>query len=76
MFFYPCKRYDGKPSQPDGFDHERCTAIVLKNIHNIRNWHDVPCAVNNIRHMLCEKPMYSSHNKGKYSQTCVCGHLY
>ena len=73
---YLCKRYDGKPSQPDGFGHEHCTAIILKNIHNIRNWHDVPCAVNNIRHMLCEKPMYSSRDKGKYSQTCPCGHLY
>ena len=66
MFLYLCKRYDGKPSQPDGFGHEHCTAIILKNIHNIRNWHDVPCAVKNIRHMLCEKPMDSSHNKGKY----------
>jgi hypothetical protein len=40
--------------------------VILKNIHNIRNWHDVPCAVKNIRHILCEKSMDSSHNKGKY----------
>jgi hypothetical protein len=30
-------------SQPDGFNDEQCTAIVLNSIHNEKNWNDVPC---------------------------------
>ncbi|XP_048259317.1 tolloid-like protein 2 [Haliotis rufescens] len=40
---------DGAP-QPDGFEREACTMMVISNIRSTANWHDVACAFNKISH--------------------------
>jgi hypothetical protein len=57
-YIYIPKRYRNGitgESQPDGFNDEQCTAIVLNSIHNEKNWNDVPCVAMGIHYFLCEK---------------------
>ena len=56
------KKY-GYP-QPDGFLDEQCTAIILNSIHNKENWHDVPCAYDNIHHFMCEIKLSTNYSEG------------
>ncbi|XP_071078844.1 G-protein coupled receptor GRL101-like [Haliotis cracherodii] len=41
--------------QPDGFEREACTMMVISSIRSIANWHDVACAFNKISQYICEK---------------------
>lgn len=51
-------------SQPDGFDDEQCTAIILNSIHNKQSWHDVPCAYDKIQYFMCETQLDPYDNQG------------
>jgi hypothetical protein len=51
--------------QPDGYNFEQCTAIILDSILNTQIWHDVPCAYNNINYFMCETKQNISNDKGK-----------
>jgi hypothetical protein len=50
--------------QPDGFLDELCAAIILNSIHNKENWHDVPCAYDNIHHFMCEIKLSTNYSEG------------
>jgi len=64
--FSVCRHYDKttKIQQPDGFNFEQCTAIVLDSMQNTEIWHDVPCAYNNIYYYMCETNAVNSYHTG------------
>ncbi|XP_046359118.2 uncharacterized protein LOC124137050 [Haliotis rufescens] len=41
-------------SQPDGFEREACTMMVISSIRSTTNWHDVACAFDKISQYICE----------------------
>ncbi|XP_071080748.1 G-protein coupled receptor GRL101-like [Haliotis cracherodii] len=41
-------------SQPDGFEREACTMMVISSIRSTTNWHDVACAFDKISQFICE----------------------
>ncbi|XP_033635439.1 uncharacterized protein LOC117296560 [Asterias rubens] len=41
--------------QPDGGALERCSQIILRDLHSTSHWHDVPCASTNSNQFICEK---------------------
>ncbi|XP_022107210.1 uncharacterized protein LOC110988203 [Acanthaster planci] len=51
---------NGAP-QPDGGALERCSQIILRNLHSTSHWHDVPCASKNSNQFICEKSNYQGH---------------
>ncbi|XP_071128650.1 G-protein coupled receptor GRL101-like [Mytilus edulis] len=57
------KKMSTSISQPDGFDDEQCTAIILDSIHNKQNWHDVPCAYDKIHYFMCETQLDPIQNQ-------------
>ncbi|CAG2192076.1 unnamed protein product [Mytilus edulis] len=60
-------------SQPDGFDDEQCTAIILNSIHNKQSWHDVPCAYDKIQYFMCETQLDPYDNQVTDDEIRVLG---
>ena len=74
-YLYSCYRHkDTKTDihQPDGYNFEQCTAIILDSILNTQIWHDVPCAYNNINYFMCETKQNILEDKGKVADK-ICG---
>ena len=53
----PTFTMSGAP-QPDGGALERCSQIILRDLHSTSHWHDVPCASKNSNQFICEKAAY------------------
>ena len=51
----PSSTYDNI-RQPDGAIAEGCAMIRLDSMHSTNNWHDIPCAFNQVKQYLCETP--------------------
>ena len=42
-------------SQPDGGELEDCALIRLATLSAINQWHDVPCALNDVKQFICKQ---------------------
>lgn len=47
--------------QPDGAEVEDCAMIRLDSIHSTDSWHDIPCAYDRVRQLLCELKTGEGH---------------
>lgn len=66
--FYFVFRYEDAArgqTQPDGLENEQCFIIDLFSIHNMNDWHDVPCTCYTLNSFICEKS-YATSDEGKY----------
>ncbi len=56
-------------SQPDGGELEDCALIRLTSLSAINQWHDVPCALNDVKQYICKWPIREDGRKYK------CAHI-
>ncbi len=56
-------------SQPDGGALEDCGLIRLTSLSAINQWHDVPCALNDVKQYICKIPLQKGDgNRFVYSE--------
>ncbi len=62
-------------SQPDGGELEDCALIRLTSLSAINQWHDVPCALNDVKQYICKWPIGVDERKYKCAYILNCHFL-